>query len=167
MEILKSNAFLIILFVISLASLIGVIALIISTKEQRGRYKKMLEKLGNGKNIENDIMAYVEKVESVSKQNDEIINYCQNIDNNIRNCIQKIGMVRYNAFQDTGSNLSFAVALLDDKNTGIVINGIYSRDCSNIYSKPIENGKSNFILSSEEKEAIDIAIKSEGLYVIK
>ena len=60
-------------------------------------------------------MAYVEKVESVSKQNDEIINYCQNIDNNIRNCIQKIGMVRYNAFQDTGSNLSFAVALLDDK----------------------------------------------------
>lgn len=79
----------------------------------------------------------------------------------------KIGMVRYNAFQDTGSNLSFAVALLDDKNTGIVINGIYSRDCSNIYSKPIENGKSNFILSSEEKEAIDIAIKSEGLYVIK
>ena len=160
MEILKSNAFLIILFVISLASLIGVIALIISTKKQSERYKKMLEKLGNGKNIENDIMAYVE-------QNDEIINYCQNIDNNIRNCIQKIGMVRYNAFQDTGSNLSFAVALLDDKNTGIVINGIYSRDCSNIYSKPIENGKSNFILSSEEKEAIDIAIKSEGLYVIK
>ena len=122
MEILKSNAFLIILFVISLASLIGVIALIISTKKQSERYKKMLEKLGNGKNIENDIMAYVEKVESVSKQNDEIINYCQNIDNNIRNCIQKIGMVRYNAFQDTGSNLSFAVALLDDKNTGIVIN---------------------------------------------
>ena len=158
MEILKSNAFLIILFVISLASLIGVIALIISTKKQSERYKKMLEKLGNGKNIENDIMAYVEKVESVSKQNE---------DNNIRNCIQKIGMVRYNAFQDTGSNLSFAVALLDDKNTGIVINGIYSRDCSNIYSKPIENGKSNFILSSEEKEAIDIAIKSEGLYVIK
>ena len=116
MEILKSNAFLIILFVISLASLIGVIALIISTKKQSERYKKMLEKLGNGKNIENDIMAYVEKVESVSKQNDEIINYCQNIDNNIRNCIQKIGMVRYNAFQDTGSNLSFAVALLDDKN---------------------------------------------------
>mgnify|MGYP000350390036 CR=1 FL=1 len=59
MEILKSNAFLIILFVISLASLIGVIALIISTKKQSERYKKMLEKLGNGKNIENDIMAYV------------------------------------------------------------------------------------------------------------
>ena len=55
MEILKSNAFLIILFVISLASLIGVIALIISTKKQSERYKKMLEKLGNGKNIENDI----------------------------------------------------------------------------------------------------------------
>ena len=79
MEILKSNTFLIILFVISLASLIGVIALIISTKKQSERYKKMLEKLGNGKNIENDIMAYVEKVESVSKQNDEIINYCQNM----------------------------------------------------------------------------------------
>ena len=51
MEILKSNTFLIILFVIGLASLIGVIALIISTKKQSERYKKMLEKLGNGKNI--------------------------------------------------------------------------------------------------------------------
>ena len=159
MEILKSNAFLIILFVISLASLIGVIALIISTKKQSERYKKMLEKLGNGKNIENDIMAYVEKVESVSKQNDEIINYCQNIDNNIRNCIQKIGMVRYNAFRDTGSDLSFSLALLNEHNDGVVLNGIYARDMSNIYAKPIEGGKSKYALSDEEKQAIEIAMQ--------
>ena len=76
-------------------------------------------------------------------------------------------MVRYNAFQDTGSNLSFAVALLDSNNTGIVLNGIYSRDGSNIYSKPIQEGKSNFVLSDEEKEAINQAINSTELYKIK
>lgn len=167
MDFLKSNTYLLILTIISLISFIGLIVIIIKTNNQNKRYKKMLEKLGNGNNIEQDIITYVEKVENVEKQNEEIINYCQNIDNNIRKCVQKIGMVRYNAFQDTGSNLSFAVALLDAKNTGIVVNGIYSRDCSNIYSKPIENGKSNFVLSEEEKEAISLAIKNEGLYVIK
>ena len=153
---------LIILAILSSISLIGLIVVIIKMNNQTKRYKKMLEKLGNGSNIEQDIEKYLNKVEYIEKQNEEIINYCQNIENNIKNCIQKIGMVRYNAFNDTGSNLSFAVALLDDKNTGIVINGIYSRDGSNIYSKPIENGKSDFALSDEEKEAINQAINFGG-----
>ena len=67
---------------------------------------------------------------------------------------QKIGIVRYNAFKDTGSDLSFSLAILDAHNNGVVLNGIYARDSSNIYAKPIENGQSKYILSNEEKEAI-------------
>lgn len=73
----------------------------------------------------------------------------------------KIGIVRYNAFKDVGSNLSFTLALLDNNNNGVVLNGIYSRDNSNIYAKPIKDGKSEYILSDEEKEAIEKAINEK------
>ena len=68
-------------------------------------------------------------------------------------------MVRYNAYKDTGSDLSFALAILNDNNTGIVLNGIYGRDTSNIYAKPVVNGNSEYALSKEEKEAIERAMK--------
>ena len=55
--------------------------------------------------------------------------------------------------------MSFTVALLDEKNDGIVFNGIYSREMSNIYAKPIVEGKCEYALSNEEKDALDKAIK--------
>ncbi len=80
---------------------------------------------------------------------------------------EKVGIVRYNAFQDTGSDLSFALALLDEKNNGVVLNGIYSREMSNIYAKPVENGKSKYTISEEENLAIEKAINGDGTYRIK
>ena len=82
-------------------------------------------------------------------------------------CIQKIGIVRYNAFKDTGSDLSFALAMLDEKNNGVVLNGIYSREMSNIYAKPVEKGKSKYTLSEEEQQAIQKAIEDNGIYRVK
>ena len=70
-------------------------------------------------------------------------------------------MLANNAFQDTGSNLSFALAILDKNNNGIVLNGIYSREMSNIYAKPVESGISSYTLSEEEKEAIKKAMEKE------
>ena len=80
------------------------------------------------------------------------------LDKKTEKCIQKVGIVRYNAYKDTGSDLSFAVCLLDEKNNGIVFNGIYSRDMSNIYAKPIEDGKSKYKVTPEEQEAISRAM---------
>ena len=57
--------------------------------------------------------------------------------------------------------MSFSLALLDEYNTGVVLNGIYSREMSNIYAKPIKEGKSSYTLSEEEKEAIRKAIEGE------
>ena len=61
--------------------------------------------------------------------------------------------------ENNGSNLSFALAILNEHNTGIVLNGIYGRDTSNIYAKPIVEGKCEYALSNEEKDALDKAIK--------
>ena len=107
------------------------------------------------------------RVERVEKQNAEILNYIKNVDNDLSKCIQKIGIVRYNAFQDTGSDLSFALALLDEKNNGVVLNGIYSREMSNIYAKPVENGKSKYTISEEEGLAIEKAINGDGTIKVK
>lgn len=72
-------------------------------------------------------------------------------------CTQKVGVVRYNAIEKVGADLSFAIAMLDAEDNGIVLNGIYSRDGSYVYSKPVQNGQSTYQLSDEEKEAIRLA----------
>lgn len=77
--------------------------------------------------------------------------------------VQKIGLVRFNPFTDTGGNQSFALALLDGKNEGIVISSLHSRSQTRWYAKTIKDGKSDeYELSSEEKKAIEEAIFKKG-----
>jgi hypothetical protein len=71
-----------------------------------------------------------------------------------------VGVVRFNAFQDTGSDLSFSVAFLDAHKNGLVISSIYGRDESRSYAKPIKDGQSQYQLSAEENEAIQRAVNS-------
>ena len=148
---LRSDIFLLILFIIVIILSVLYIASVINLKKLRTSYSKFMNKLGNGNNVEELLKEYIKRVETVEAKNEEIISYCKVIDENIKRCTQKIGIVRYNAFKDVGSDLSFTLAILDDYNNGVVLNGIYARDSSNIYAKPIENGQSKYILSEEEK----------------
>ena len=164
LDFLKTDSYLMILSIITIILFIGFLAVLISNIKLKDRYKKFMKKIGNGKNIEEDLERFMNKVDRVEEQNTQIISFCQNLDEDIAKCIQKVGIVRYSAFKDTGSDLSFAAALLDEKNNGIVFNGIYSREISNIYAKPVENGNSKYTLSDEEVEAIEKAVKSNNLY---
>jgi hypothetical protein len=67
----------------------------------------------------------------------------------------RLGVIRYNAFSEQGSDLSFSIALLDERQDGVVLTGLHSRDISYLYAKPINGGKSSYALSNEEKEAIN------------
>ena len=164
LDFLKTDSYLMILSIITIILFIGFLAVLIGNIKLKDRYKKFMKKIGNGKNIEEDLERFMNKVDRVEEQNTQIISFCQNLDEDIAKCIQKVGIVRYSAFKDTGSDLSFAAALLDEKNNGIVFNGIYSREISNIYAKPVENGNSKYTLSDEEVEAIEKAVKSNNLY---
>lgn len=155
---LRSNVFLTIMFFIIIILTILYITTVINLRKLRTSYQKFMNKLGNGNNLDEIMKEYMKKVNSVEEKNNEIISYCKVLDNNMKKCTQKMGIVRYNAFKDTGSDLSFSLAILDDYNNGVVLNGIYARDSSNIYAKPIENGESKYVLSNEEKEAINRAI---------
>ena len=163
-DFLRSDNYLLILTLIVGVLSIGFMILLIINIKLNNKYKNFMKKLGKGKNIEEDLASFMNKVDRVEKQNIEIIDFCKSLDEDISKCIQKVGVVRYSAFKDTGSDLSFAVALLDEKNNGVVFNGIYSREMSNIYAKPVENGNSKYTLSEEEIQAIEKAINSNNLY---
>lgn len=151
--------FMLILLGLNIILLIAFIMVLIKVFAINKKYKDFMQKLGNGKDIEEDLENYMYRVERVEKQNAEITDFIQKLDNDFEKSIQKIGIVRYNAYKDTGSDLSFTLAMLDENNNGVVLNGIYSRETSNIYAKPVENGKSSYILSEEEQEAIRRAIE--------
>ena len=157
-SIIKSEAFLIGVAVVNLLLLILYICNLLKLRKINKNYKSFMKKLGNGNNIEEMLQKYITKVEEVNGKSKEILNYCTRIDRDISLCIKKIGMVRYSAFKDTGSDLSFALALLNDNNDGVLLNGIYSREMSNIYAKQVNQGKTNVKVSDEEKQALEIAL---------
>ena len=73
--------------------------------------------------------------------------------------VQKVGLVRFNPFKEIGGDHSFSLALLDGKDTGIVVTGLHTRERTRIYTKVIKNGKSEFELSAEEVKALAKAQK--------
>ena len=162
MDIIKQDTFVVVWLAVTILLVIGFIVMISKLFSLNKKYRRFLEKLGNGKHIEEDLETYMYRVEKVEKQNNEIANHVKTLDEDLTRCIQKVGMVRYNAFKDTGSDLSFTLALLDEHNDGVVLNGIYSREMSNIYAKPIKNGTSTYTMSEEEKQAVQKAINAEG-----
>jgi hypothetical protein len=76
------------------------------------------------------------------------------LDQRGRRAVQRLGVVRFNPFEDTGSNQSFALALLDDRGDGVVISSLHSRQSTRIYLKPINGGRSETALSEEEARAL-------------
>ncbi|MGB8649015.1 MAG: DUF4446 family protein [Anaerolineae bacterium] len=72
--------------------------------------------------------------------------------------VQHIGVIRFNPYTDKGGDQSFAIALLDDRGDGVVVNGLHSRDSCRVYAKPVIGGASTYKMTDEEKEAINRAM---------
>lgn len=144
--------------------IIGIISLIniMLTIYNRKKYIQFMKKIGNGNNLDEMLREYLRDVKEIKQDNSEIKAYYTKLDSDIASCIQKIGLIRYNAFKDVGSDLSFAIALLDRNDNGVVFNGLYGSESSNIYAKPIKGGVSKYQLSEEEKNALEIAEQSKN-----
>ncbi|MGB9609254.1 MAG: DUF4446 family protein, partial [Minisyncoccia bacterium] len=112
-------------------------------------------------NLEEALHFYVKQIKDLKIQNKEIENFCNYLNEMGVNSIQKIGLIRFNPFADTGGNQSFALALLNNFNNGVVISSLHGREGTRIYAKPVIAGKSKYNLSTEEIKAIEKAIKSK------
>lgn len=136
--------------------LIITIANSVKLRKMIRKYEKLISNCNSG-DLEEVVLNYYGKIDEIDKRYKDIQQSIQKIEGQLSLCTQKVGIVRYNAFDDVGSNLSFAIALLDENDNGVVLNGVYSRDSSVTYGKPVENGKSKYPLSAEEIQAIDLA----------
>ena len=77
--------------------------------------------------------------------------------------LQQVGLVRYQAYHDVGGDHSFALALLDTRGSGVVVNSLYHRDRCRVYAKPVHDWQSAITLTDEEQVAIERARTGEGL----
>jgi len=115
-------------------------------------------KLGKGltdKNFKSLIESLLRDVGVAKKDIDFLKAYCDKVQKEGLLHIQKIGLVRFNPFKDTGGDQSFILSLVDGNDTGVIISGLYARSGTRWYAKRIVKGKSaEHDLSEEEKKAL-------------
>ena len=116
----------------------------------------LLEK-GKIKDFKNIFLSQKEKNNDLEEQIKEAFLKIKNLDNISEKTIQKVGVVRFNPFNDLGGNQSFVIALLDNQNNGFVISSLFIKEGNRVYAKFINAGKSDHLLSKEEMEAISHA----------
>ncbi|MFA7169299.1 MAG: DUF4446 family protein [Candidatus Paceibacterota bacterium] len=126
------------------------------------KLKKNAQILFSGKkavDLEDVILRQIEKGKVLEQAIIALRDADQRILKTLSYAVQKVGMIRFNPFDEVGGNQSFAVALLDNYNSGVIILSLYSRDGVRIYAKPIQAGKSEYQLSKEEEDALRIAME--------
>lgn len=118
-----------------------------------------LVKTTNKKTLQAAIDTMLEDINLARKDIAKLSKTCDTIIEEGKLHIQKVGLIRFNPFKETGGDQSFILALLDDNDNGVVLSGLYSRSGMRWYAKKIKNGKGmEHSLSDEEKEAIRQAI---------
>ncbi|MDO8486231.1 MAG: DUF4446 family protein, partial [Candidatus Staskawiczbacteria bacterium] len=101
----------------------------------------------------------IDKTKNQEEIINKIINRVNNLENISEKTLQKIGVVRFNPFDNVGGNQSFSIAILDKQNNGFVISSLFIKDGNRVYAKAVKDSLSEYPLSDEEKEAIERAIK--------
>ncbi len=115
----------------------------------------------DGKSLEDSMMAGFAEVDNVLKLTQKNRSDIGKINRRLSGVYQKMGIVKYDAFNEMGGKLSFALAMLDDNNSGWIINAMHSREGCYTYVKEIVKGESYVELAEEEAEALDKAIFQE------
>lgn len=148
---------------LGLAFLIISISLLVSNHRNRKLLKKY-NRMVKGINVENfeELIQYLQNhVNDLNANVNTLKLETKDIQETLDFAIQNVGFIRYNAFNDIGSELSYSIALLDRFQNGIVLTGIYGRDQTVTYAKDIKEGTSFKTLSAEEIMAVDRAIKGK------
>jgi hypothetical protein len=115
---------------------------------------------GDGTSLESTLEAHIDKVYSVAREVDELEVRTAILEKVQQDAFQRLGLVRYNPFEDTGGNQSFALALLDQHGDGFIVSSLHTRTATRVYGKAITGGKADGALSDEEAEALKIALAS-------
>lgn len=148
---------LIVMAVIILVLLVLTIVNICSIVKLKKQYNKFM--LGkNAKSLEKEIIALFEDNKFIKASSEKNKKDIRTLYKNMESAFQKIGIIKYDAFNQMGGKLSFSLALLDENNNGFILNSVHSTEGCYSYTKQIKNGQSNISLGDEEKQALDMAM---------
>jgi hypothetical protein len=114
-----------------------------------------------GENLGELLSMYVEQMRLAASKADQLTKVSEQLERQLQRSIQRVGLIRFNAFEGIGGEQSFALALLDAQGDGTVVSSLHGRAENRLYAKPVKNWDSGYNLSVEEKEAIAQAHQSQ------
>lgn len=151
--------------VLGLAALVIILIIIqiingIKMSQLKNRYNTFMAGR-SGKSLESILTKGLTQIDDVLATESQRSEKMQQILDHYDNTYQKMGLVKYNAFNEMGGKLSFSLCLLNRKNNGFIINAMHSREGCFTYIKEVIDGNAVLMLADEEKEALEMAIKGE------
>lgn len=149
------------LFLILLIFIVVLFIIIILQMKKLSRLQKRISKFMTGKDaksLEKDIVGLYEDNKFLKINVDKNKKDIRTLYKNMEHAFQKIGLIKYDAFQQMGGKLSFSLALLDENNNGFILNSVHSTEGCYTYTKEIKSGECAISLGEEEQQALDMAI---------
>ena len=141
------------LFIVAAVLIVAVLVLARRVRRLDARVTS-LTRGGDGGSLEAVLGSHLERVETVAREVDEVVARQAILEGAQRRAFQRVGLVRFNPFEETGGNQSFALALLDAAGDGWVLSSLHARAGTRLYAKAVKAGRSDAALSDEETAAL-------------
>lgn len=136
-----------------------IIVLMVKQSKLKKKYDAFMEG-SDAKSLEDAVAERFNEIDLIKGNIQEIVNRLDGVDKFLLTTYNKMALIKYDAFREMGGNLSFAVALLTEKNNGFIINAMHSsREGCYIYAKEIKNGQCEMLLADEEKQVLEEAMR--------
>lgn len=142
---------------LSLVLLIAFIICIIKMNKLYRRYDRFMRGK-DAETLEDTMIEILDQLKELNAKDRANKDMMKVLSKQVKDSFQKFGFVKYNAFKGMGGNLSFVLAMLDDNNTGFVLDAVHSREGCYLYLKEVEEGATEVLLGSEEQEALEQAL---------
>ena len=142
------------LLAIALAILAGVLVVVARRARRLESQLAALTRGDDGENLADILEAHLDKVYAVARRQDELDGRAVALEVRARHTLQGLSLVRFNNFDDTGGNQSFALAVSDPEANGVVISSLHARNQTRVYAKAVARGVAEGALSAEESDAL-------------
>jgi hypothetical protein len=154
----QTLSFLVVALVVAVIALGAWVALLQRSEAQLRRRLRRVLPGGESSGIDEILDRQLKRIDGLTERIDALNKLHHELENLSQRTIQKVAVIRYNPFSDTGGDQSFAIALLDSLGNGVVLSSLHSRTDTRVFAKAVQNGRSKYQLSDEEQDAIKKAL---------
>ena len=143
------------------AAVVGMLIWVALLQRSEARLRRRLHRVlpdGEATSLDQILEQQLRRIDTLGERLDALNKLHHELEKITQRTIQKVGVVRYNPFADTGGDQSLAIALLDSEGSGVVVSSLHSRTDTRVFAKAVQSGRSRYPLSDEEQDAIRKAL---------